>query len=43
MTTPEFPDEVFDDNAVPIAEDMTPFAAAEDDNPEAHMGEQEVT
>lgn len=42
MTTPEFPDEIFDDGAVPIAEDVTPFASAEDDNPEARMSDQEV-
>jgi hypothetical protein len=42
MSTPESPDQIIDDDAVPPAEDVTPFASAEDDDPETHMGDAEV-
>jgi hypothetical protein len=42
MSTPEIPDEVFDENTPPAAEHLTTFAADEDDNPESHMSDEEA-
>lgn len=35
-------DEIFEDGFVPVEGDLSPFAGAEDDNPESHMDAQEV-
>ncbi|TCO64396.1 hypothetical protein [Actinocrispum wychmicini] len=47
MTTPDTPNTdttaVFDDTTTPAPTDVTPFAGSEDDNPETHMSNQEVT
>ncbi|WP_424183861.1 hypothetical protein ACOBQX_18040 [Actinokineospora sp. G85] len=37
-----FPDEIFEDNTAPVPEDVSAFAAAEDDDPHNHMSDQEV-
>ncbi|SDC72822.1 hypothetical protein SAMN05216174_10411 [Actinokineospora iranica] len=42
MIDEQFPDVIFDDSEPPIPEDVSDFAAAEDEDPQAHMSDQEV-
>jgi hypothetical protein len=42
VSTTEVLDEVFDDHTESASEEVSRFAATEDDNPENHMSNQEV-